>query len=81
MERRMSITIGFVPRSDKEILDCIEDFLVNNFGVDEREGMSSHDAFQMLEHIANLIELRRVISNEGGRDIPNNRMRPVGGNS
>jgi len=77
----MSIAIGFVPRSDKEILDCIEDFLVNNFGVDEREGMSPHDAFQMLEHISNLVELRRVISNEGGRDIPNNRMRPVGGNS
>ncbi|HET6843498.1 MAG TPA: hypothetical protein VFK06_17730 [Candidatus Angelobacter sp.] len=60
----MSTAIGFVPRSDTEVLDCIEDFLVNNFGVDERKDLLPHEASQMLEHIANLVELRRGIAKE-----------------
>lgn len=72
----MSIAIGFVPRSDTEVLDCIEDFLVNNFGVDERKHMPPHEALQMLEHIANLVELRQGIAKESS-----SLMRPAVSNS
>lgn len=45
-------------RSDSEILNLIEDFLVNNFGDDERRQMDGGEAVGMLEHIANLVDLR-----------------------
>jgi len=45
--------------SDTEILDLIEDFLVNHFGVDDRQAMPQGPAFEMLEQIDHLVELRR----------------------
>jgi len=55
-----------VPYSDGDILDLIEDFLVNHFGVDERRTMPNDAAFQMLEHIDHLVELRRDNSQQRG---------------
>ena len=54
--------------SDKEILDLIEDFLVNHFGVDEREHIPRGAAFEMLEHIDDLLELRRGNSQQRGQE-------------
>ena len=65
----MSITVGWVPSSDSQLLDCIEDFLVNHFGIDDRDDMASRDAFEMLEHIANLVELRCVSAHKNGSEI------------
>ncbi len=45
--------------SDTEILDLIEDFLVNHFGVDDRQDMPRGPAFELLEHIDGLVDLRR----------------------
>lgn len=44
---------------DTEILNEIEDFLVNNYGEDERP-LSAEDANEMLAHIADtILEKRR----------------------
>jgi hypothetical protein len=48
------------PYSDSKILDLIEDFLVNHFGDDEREGIEKGPAFDMLEHVSELADLRKV---------------------
>lgn len=47
--------------SDTEILNLIEDFLVNNFGDDERRKLDGDDAAGMLDHVVNLIELRNPV--------------------
>ncbi len=52
--------------SDTEILDLIEDFLVNHFAVDERQDIPQGPAFAMLEHIADLLDLRRGNSQHRG---------------
>jgi hypothetical protein len=52
--------------SDTEILDLIEDFLVNHFGVDDRQSVPEGAAFQMLEHIDALVGLRHHSSQRGG---------------
>src|SRR5258708_12694293 len=52
--------------SDTEILDLIEDFLVNHFAVDERQNIPQGPAFAMLEHIADLLDLRRGNSQHRG---------------
>jgi hypothetical protein len=45
-------------RSDADILDLIEDFLVNHFGEDDRVGLRDGAAIAILEHIESLVELR-----------------------
>ncbi len=52
--------------SDTGILDLIEDFLVNHFGVDDRQDIPQGPAFEMLEHIASLVDLRRGNSQQCG---------------
>ena len=52
--------------SDTAILDLIEDFLVNHFGVDDRQDIPQGPAFQMLEHIYDLVDLRHDSSQHGG---------------
>ena len=44
--------------SDSEILKLIANFLVNNFLGDERRHLDGGEAVGMLEHIANLVDLR-----------------------
>ena len=43
-------------KSDTEILNEIEDFLVNNFGEDDE--VSGTEAVEMMIHITNLVEQR-----------------------
>lgn len=52
--------------SDTEILDLIEDFLVNHFGVDDRRDMPKGPAFELLEHIDALVDLRGGNSQQRG---------------
>ncbi len=52
--------------SDTEILDLIKDFLVNHFAVDERQCIPQGPAFAMLEHIADMLDLRRGNSQPRG---------------
>ena len=40
---------------DKELLDTIEDFIVNNY----QQPMSSSDKAEMFEHIVNLMDTRK----------------------
>ena len=44
--------------TDRELLDLIEDFLVNHFGQDERSRIAKGPAFDMLEHVSELVDLR-----------------------
>lgn len=44
--------------TDGELLDLIEDFLVNHFGQDERSRVAKGPAFDMLEHVSELVDLR-----------------------
>jgi hypothetical protein len=44
--------------TDGELLDLIEDFLVNHFGQDERSRIAKGPAFDMLEHVSELVDLR-----------------------
>lgn len=46
--------------SDASILDLIEDFLVNHFGEDERQDIERGQAFEMLEHVSDLVNLRNT---------------------
>jgi hypothetical protein len=67
----MAINNSLAVHSDTEVLNRIEDFLVNHFGIEQRRDMSPGTAFEMLEHIADLIELRRGNSQKtcpAGRD-------------
>ena len=43
--------------TDREILDLIEDFLTNHFGIDNA-GPEESGLLQMLEHISHLLDLR-----------------------
>lgn len=54
--------------SDTHILDLIEDFLVNHFGVDDRQSMPYGPAFEMLEQGDHLVELRRRSQEQYGAE-------------
>lgn len=63
--------------SDTEILNLIEDFLVNHFEVDDRQDMPKGPAFELLEHIEALVDLRGGNSQQRDPAVSAQKPRPA----